>query len=315
MNKEHIDFQISFCLALLRQSEQSWKFVHHVVAKLNRGELDFLHELIKLQRGIVKSIQLSFDGTVLTITPADVEQEQAILRKTCELGWNVAFYSSPNYPDEWLLKCARVPPLIFYRGKLSDLHKPFCAVVGTTRPNRDAKQLTKEVSQFLVENKLNHVSGGAHGVDMIGHETVLSQGGYSCAILPLGILHYNLPPHWNDYFQTGQLQIISPWHPETKWNSHSAVVRNKLMGYISQMACLISPSHLGGSYQVGKIVLEKGLPVFVSNPKNFASVLFHQPGVYSLIENNKLNKLALQSAIKLLHHRTPDSERQINLFD
>jgi len=288
-----------FCLALLLKTDQSWKKLHLL---LSQGEKKILDIISKI-RDMPKSEWDKDRGDILLeieqlrFSNQDILDAERMLERILQEGWNISFLGAEHYPQNWLLLRSQIPPIIFFKGlstNNTNLNSSV-AVVGTTKPNNICKKIVSELVSLIVRSGCSHVSGGADGIDRIGHDATIRFGGFTRAILPCGIFHYLLPTNWKEAIEKNSMQVISPWLPTARWTNSQAVRRNQLIASISQMACIIQPSHKGGSLKVAQNLLSQNMPVFAYNPQSYAKVLTYLPDVLPLtLPDGNLNYSSLE---------------------
>ncbi len=287
------------CLSILLKTRQSWKTLYSLLSIDAEKILNFYND-----RG---TIDFHFSlYQPLKITQREIYEAKNLLNKVFKTGWHIAYYGSEYYPSQWIQLKNQAPPLIFFKGTPRFEDRVPIAVVGTTKPTHNCANITKELVRWMEQYGGYHISGGAPGVDSIGHETAIRLGCISQAILPYGIFHYPLPPAWEEAICENRMQIISPWLPTVKWSSSQAVRRNLFIATIAKIGCLLKPSHQGGSYSVGRNLLSRELPVFIYKPRGFASALRYLPEVYPLVDSqNKINYELLNMAIAKVKNLQP----------
>ncbi|MDD2917292.1 MAG: DNA-processing protein DprA [Candidatus Gracilibacteria bacterium] len=91
----------------------------------------------------------------------------------------------PDYP-ELLLQAPVHPYFLYVRGTLPS-HANLISVVGSRKSTAYSRAVLEEIIPGLVDNGYGIVSGGAHGVDSLGHKISLEHGGYTVAVFGTGI--------------------------------------------------------------------------------------------------------------------------------
>lgn len=96
--------------------------------------------------------------------------------------FGVRVHRAGEYPAK--LRDARHPvEVLQFRGLWNLVEAPSVAVVGTRKPTKEGIARTRKLVQHLVRDNLVVVSGLAAGVDTVAHETALSQGAPTIAVL------------------------------------------------------------------------------------------------------------------------------------
>lgn len=196
--------------------------------------------------------------------------------KTLELAekQNVKLISleDPEYPQN--LREISDPPLVLYiKGSLLNLEKSI-SIVGTRKPSSYGKVVAKAITEFLVENKIKTVSGGALGIDSIVHKTTLDKNGKTVVVLGSGIdVLYPYSNRWmfHKILDNGG-SIISEFPFGTKPSKFTFPQRNRIVASLSVATIVIEAPKKSGSLitanlanQYGKIVFS--VPHNINNPK------------------------------------------------
>jgi len=292
----------SFCLSILIKTNQSWKIVHHLLSLNEEIIIKIITEIgktAKINRKNISYGNILFDA-ILKISNRDIQIAEQLLLDVFAKGWDIVLHGSEFYPSQWSDLKNQAPPLFFLKGRLNSHknHKTGFAVVGTTQPTINCVEITKELVTFIVQSGGYIISGGARGIDQIGHNTAIRCGGTTQVILPCGILYYSIPHPWEEAIQNNRMQIISPWLPTAKWTSQQAVRRNLFIASLAEVGCILQPSHEGGSLRVARNILSRHLPVFVYKPKHYGKMLENLPAVLPLTNSDgRLNYSLLKNAI------------------
>ena len=154
--------------------------------------------------GAVKSLRLSKKFLTLQNILADPEWCQKNLKKSwkepeiqkaneqavkvletadAQPGTRIIHYYDARYPRFLKLIHPSPPPILFFKGDLTDLERSV-AVVGTRSPTDLAKRITRLITTQIVGKDWIIVSGLALGIDTIAHETAIHEKGRTIAVLP-----------------------------------------------------------------------------------------------------------------------------------
>src|SRR5512133_1184140 len=108
------------------------------------------------------------------------------LQKARENSVDIMTIQDSDYPQ--YLKNIYAPPHVLYiKGNRSAFRNHAVGIVGTRNPTTYGKTSTVQLTRELVECGLTIVSGLARGIDTVAHETALSSGGDTIAVLGCGI--------------------------------------------------------------------------------------------------------------------------------
>lgn len=175
-------------------------------------------------------------------------------------------YTHPNCSDyPALFLRMKEPPLFFeYIGRPLWLENDFLSVVGS----RDMAELTeswmkKNLEEFLCENLVGVVSGGAHGVDQLAHSIAIKNNRPTIFVLPSGLVRLypaNLKKIKEEQMSS-EVCFISEFEfdqPVVKMNFY---VRNRLIAALGLMTLVTQASLKSGSLLTVHHALEIGRPV------------------------------------------------------
>jgi DNA processing protein len=116
----------------------------------------------------------------------DKEMEKLAAEKITAITIN-----NEKYPK--LLRQTYDPPAILYiKGRLDEALSIPLAVVGSRKVSTYGIQVIKDIVGGLARSGVNIVSGMAYGVDTAAHETAISNGAKTVAVLASGLDQYNL---------------------------------------------------------------------------------------------------------------------------
>ena len=186
------------------------------------------------------------------------------------------------YPP--LLKTIYDPPaVLFYRGSLDMLSRPFSmpalsstpepeaplpclAVVGTRKPSGGAMLWTYKTVRPLAAAGVTIVSGLALGIDAQAHRGAVDEGGLSCAVLGTSI--DNIYPKSNRPLAARILEnggvIISEYPPRTEFMRWHFPERNRIISGLCQAAIVVEAGKKSGALITADFALEQNREVWVA---------------------------------------------------
>jgi len=184
------------------------------------------------------------------------------------------------------------PPLLYYRGNLSQQDEFALAVVGSRKYSGYGQQVTEQIVKGLVKNNLTIVSGLALGIDSISHLAALSAKGRTIAVLGSGLDRQNIYPSQNRYLADKVVAsggvIFSEFPLGTLPLKHHFPQRNRLISGLSLATLIIEAGEKSGSLITAAHALEQNREVFAV-PGNIYSPLS--------VGSNNLIKLGAKVAI------------------
>jgi len=177
----------------------------------------------------------------------------------------VLLFDDTDYPN--LLKEISSPPLlIFYRGNKNILQQQLLAIVGTRRFSSYGKQISIQLSQEVINNKLIPVSGLAFGIDTLVHKTCVENNYPTVAVLGSGIDDASIYPRSNYRLAREIINnngiIISEYAPETEPLKHHFPARNRLISGLSLGTLVTEARQKSGALITAHFALEQNREVF-----------------------------------------------------
>jgi DNA processing protein len=167
--------------------------------------------------------------------------------------------ADPVFPD--CLKSISFPPAILYhQGDITLLNNSKkIAIVGTRIPTDSGIDECRYITKWFVERGYCVVSGLARGIDAVTHETCLTFGGKTIAVLPSGI--GNIYPKENvdlseRIVESGGL-LISEYPEHSPFKKSYFVLRDRLQTGLSQGVIVIETELNGGTMHTAKFAMQQ----------------------------------------------------------
>ena len=207
----------------------------------------------------------------------DKQHLESLLARGVQLGFAVEEWqrngiwiisrSDADYPTRYKkhLK-GKAPPLLFGVGNRSLLNGGGLGIVGSRNVDQAGETFTRQVAELCAYNQMPVVSGGARGVDQISMTAALEAGGVTIGILAENLLKKSVELSARQAIADGRLLLLSPYHPNARFTSGTAMGRNKLIYAMADYGMVVSAEHKkGGTWAGAKEELKRGnsLPVFV----------------------------------------------------
>ncbi len=158
------------------------------------------------------------------------------------------------------------PEEIFYSGRKELLSKECLrvSIIGTRKPSELGVKRAQKIAQILVEKKAVIVSGLAEGIDTTAHETAISLGGETLAVIGSGLDKFF--PASNRVLQEKMMKehlVISQFREGTPPNRTNFPQRNRTMALVSDATVIIEAKDKSGTYHQGWEALRLGRPLFI----------------------------------------------------
>jgi DNA processing protein len=172
-----------------------------------------------------------------------------------------------------LLKETYQPPWVIYaKGDITLLanHRKL-AVVGSRQATVYGKMAIQQLLPKLIQQKFTIVSGLAKGIDALGHETTIAQGGRTIGVIAGGLKH--IYPQENKSLANMMMEtqlVISEYPPDTKPERWHFPLRNRIISGMCLGTLIIEAKRKSGSLITGSLALNEGREVFAV-PGNIAS--------------------------------------------
>lgn len=182
-------------------------------------------------------------------------------------------------------------------GDLSLLRRPCVALVGTRQISEDGVKRTRRLARELVQAGVVVVSGLALGVDECAHETAMTAGGSTVAVIGTGVARAYPASHaelqetiYRDHL------LVSPFSDEQAVHVSNWPHRNKVMAALSDATVIVEASDTSGTLHQAAECLRLGRHLFimravVDDPKLTWPEKFLKgspPNVHSLRETSQI---------------------------
>lgn len=182
------------------------------------------------------------------------------LESLASSGISVLTRADAAYPPRLKEKLkAQAPPVLFLAGDLRLAENPGVAIVGSRSVDTAGEAFTILLATQCARNKLNVVSGGAKGVDIISMKTVLEHGGTCIGVLSDSLARKIREQETRTFIFEERLLLISPFHPRSPFQVANAMSRNKLIYALADFAIVVaSDFKKGGTWAGATENLRKG---------------------------------------------------------
>lgn len=213
---------------------------------------------------LITAFGLNADAIVQLRLTTPLEAE--LWDKLVTNGISLVVQGTPAYPRRLTsLLGDAAPPLLFVKGSPAILQSPGVGFCGSRKASEKGLSVARECSRLLAKQRLNIVSGYAHGVDLAAHSGALETGGTTTAVLAEGILHFKIKEPLREQFRSNELKnitVVSEFPPNLPWKAHSAMVRNRTICGLSDALVVIESGLEGGTFEAAKTALALSEPLF-----------------------------------------------------
>lgn len=186
------------------------------------------------------------------------EQESALERANIKaVTWDDA-----DYPK--LLRAINdPPPVLFYRGALTEADAWAVAIVGTRRATVYGREVANMLASELASNKITVVSGLARGIDAAAHQAALKAGGRTIAVLGSGV-DVIYPSEHSGLAQqiVEQGAVVSDYPPGTQPEAPNFPPRNRIISGLSLGTVVVEADEHSGALITAGFALDQDREVF-----------------------------------------------------
>jgi len=171
-------------------------------------------------------------------------------------------YRDPAYPER-LRAISDPPPVLHVRGSPEAVGRPAVGVVGTRAPSEYGREMTRLLCRGRASGGIAVVSGMARGIDGEAHETALSAGGDTVAVLGSGV-DVPYPPEHRDLCRRIEEggAVISEYPMGARPLPHHFPARNRIISGLSLGVVVVEATERSGSLITARWALEQGREVF-----------------------------------------------------
>lgn len=209
-----------------------------------------------------------------------------ILEKNKELNIKVTFYTDKNYPKE-LTRIDNPPAIIYYKGaEFSEISEHAIACVGTRKPTKLSYNAVNYLVPQWVNNNCSIISGLACGVDKLSHQSCISSGGKTVAVLAHGLdmVYPKENKTLADRILSSGGILMSEYPVGTKADRFRFVNRNRLIVGMSKAVVIYECDAKGGTMHNYEYAVQQKKPIFC--PDVGDEVVDIQTGTKKLIDEN-----------------------------
>ncbi|MBA4421178.1 MAG: DNA-protecting protein DprA [Anaerolinea sp.] len=240
-----------------------------------------------------------------TTDPLQVYED--ILKK----GFQVMTRDDDNYPEK-LSNIDHPPPVIYLRGTIKLEDRWAVAMVGTRRVTSYGRQVTEQVATYLARNGMTVVSGLARGVDGVAHQSALSSGGRTIAVLGSGLDQIYPGEHRQlaeRICENGA--VISDYPPGTPPDAANFPPRNRIIAGLSMATVVVEAGEHSGALITATFAAEQGREVFAVPGPIYAP---QSRGTNRLIREGAQPLLEPADILESLNLRKVDQYKQASLL-
>lgn len=209
-----------------------------------------------------------------------------ILSKNKKLGIKTTYYTAKTYPKE-LSKIDNPPAIIYYKGaEFSEISENAIACVGTRKPTKLSYNAINYLVPQWVDNNCSIISGLACGVDKLAHQSCISSGGRTVAVLAHGLdtIYPKENKTLSDRILSSNGILMSEYPVGTKADRFRFVNRNRLIVGMSKAVVIYECDAKGGTMHNVDFAMQQNKPIFC--PALGDDIIDIQTGTKKLIDKH-----------------------------
>ena len=285
-----------------------------IASSLKRPEAFLLYEADKWQK------ELGLDSHQYERLAKLLSRQGSLaieLKRLSDMGVWVLTRSELTYPCRLkkILK-DKAPVVIYGSGDMGLFDICGVGIVGSRDADESGISFTKQLARACVRDGFNIVSGGARGVDLAAQETALAEGGQVISVLTNGLASAMRNKTNREAVMKKQLLLMSPYHPQARFNIGAAMGRNKLIYALSNFTVVISASKGKGGTWSGAVenIKHNWVPLFVRDADDIPDgnrALINQ-GVNSLSVDIINEKYGLSNILSTIEKEAKSSIAIVN---
>lgn len=158
------------------------------------------------------------------------------VEKFASMGIWIITRADEQYPKRFKKVLKGMSPNILYgAGDVDILASESIGIVGSRNADVNSIEFTKKLSELAVFEDFTVISGGSKGIDSVAHNSAIDSGGKTIAVLSDGLSKFIKNKDNLNCLLNKQLVVISPYHPNSRFYSYTALERNKYIYGLSKL--------------------------------------------------------------------------------
>ena len=255
-------------------TEEEKAYIHWLVQTAGAGSRGFLRALDML--GAPREIyEMAAAGKLAGKLTERFRGKAALLSESCghfdvrgeyagltERGIHLVSGSEASYPK----RLARIPDrpyALYYAGALPPKERPAVALIGARDCTEYGRYMAGQFGAALARAGVQVISGMARGIDGVGQESALREGGYSMGVLGCGVdICY---PRENGELYEALLAgggVCSEYPPGVEPRALLFPPRNRIISGLSDAVMVIEARERSGTLITVDMALEQGRDVY-----------------------------------------------------
>ena len=183
--------------------------------------------------------------------------------------YGVRVHGAGEYPVK-LRDAVHPLEVLYYVGWWDLVESRSVAVVGTRKPSTEGLARTRRLTRYLVEDDFTVVSGLAAGVDTMAHQTAISEGGRTIAVIGTP-LSYTYPRENSDlqrqiaeqFLVVSQVPLMRYEDRDYRYNRSFFPERNVTMSALTEATIIVEAAETSGTLTQARAALRQGRKLFI----------------------------------------------------
>ena len=199
----------------------------------------------------------------------------------------VVTWQDAGFPRD-LADIPQSPPILFYRGELSKLHRRGVAIVGTRSATARGAAFARELAEALSRLNIIVTSGAARGIDTAAHVGALDHAGGTVGVLGTG-LDVPFPPGNEQLIECIAERgcLVTEQLMGTPAQSFVFPRRNRLISGLSHAVVVVEAAERSGALITAQWALEQGrdvgaVPGFPGEPRSRGTNALLKQGAFAV---------------------------------
>ncbi len=222
--------------------------------------------------------------------------------------------ADPDYP-RLLREIPDPPPVLYYRGQVRPEENqgltPAIGIVGTRDPSDYGRRWTRKLSSAIARQGFTVVSGLADGIDAEAHQSCLSIGGRTIAVVGTGVdvvYPWRNRPIYEQMLESGL--ILSEYPASTQPDRGHFPRRNRIIAALSRAVMVMEAPSKSGALITAYLANDYGRDIYVlpgglDNPRSLGCLKLLQTGAQVIL--SEIHLLEMLGTMPQLHVVEPQA--------
>ena len=166
------------------------------------------------------------------------------------------------------LSIDELPPMLFCKGNTDLLNEKHISIVGSKNANEISIEFAKNITKKAAKNGQVVVSGYEKTIDKAIIESTINNGGRAIILLSQGILLFQIPNEYYEYYTDGNILILSIYIPNSKWDNNKTIETEKIKFAFGDEIYIADVKHEDEIWNSTVAIKNKTENIFVRQPED-----------------------------------------------